>query len=936
MANKFLRKRPNRLLTGRNNYFDTGGPANAPGINDSAYVGKPGTPAAQTIAQYNYNQANPKAPSMYNSAATNNSLSMQDIASLGSAGAQSISSLVSGLSSSDVGIRQKQLTEGVYNQMASPIQNDSYANLLASQSNAKRLGDVSKYDLGAKRGFDIFSDALNAGNAGFAAGASLGNPWAAAAAATVATGASLFGSFTRNRKAAKARDKVNNTIAYVNDFNDRSFLNRGDNLNSAQLSSLNANYAAKGGPLNSVHGGYFTNGLQYINNGGTHESNPNEGVPVSIDPEGVPNLVEEGEVMFNDYVYSNRMKVPKGMRKKYKLGSKALTFADAAKRLNRESEERPNDPISKNGLLSFMEELAEAQEKLREKEQMKEQLAMQLAAQQGALQGIPMDGSVYAYGGRMGNIFKGTGGSSNQTEPRAPRKYRHNNMELTENDPLYSYYSPYLGKNGAIDFNKLYDKNSLWSIKRQKILDMLKNDPTGDSTKAFQKWYADQINEYNKGYEGYYDYTPNEITYDEVRRLSQDNYLGFGHNVFFDEGIDEWAAPPKIIRKIKGQNSAEEPTDFPEKYAYYPGVRNGFIWEKEIEPYWQYSYINDYNPETNELTMYYDPVKGKKTGPIRQKFIDQQGNSVKDEEGNEIGVQDRDWFVNKGWDYSLFGDPTELEDGTQVFRLKDPPKTSKYTPNIFDQGWTDLLMDFVNLGLTVGNKPDYSAIDSYLNAASEAASNYPMVKAEAIGDYQKKKYEDIDREVNIANQLALSGIRNSMNLSGGNRGAAQASTIAALNTALNNQGNLYNQAYKANREEDNRVATFNRETNQFNASNKLTADQANQSAALKGREWHLNALLSGANLKNQMKTTWEEGIGNNISNIGEAFNNIARQRTSVGMFNHLMSKDVAPNYMLPYAELYKAQMENYEKYAGTGKKAKGGKVTKRRRKGLTY
>jgi hypothetical protein len=39
------------------------------------------------------------------------------------------------------------------------------------------------------------------------------------------------------------------------------------------------------------------------------------------------------------------------MKKKYKLGTKSsLSFADAAMKLAKESEERPNDPISNRGL----------------------------------------------------------------------------------------------------------------------------------------------------------------------------------------------------------------------------------------------------------------------------------------------------------------------------------------------------------------------------------------------------------------------------------------------------------------------------------------------------------------------------------------------------------------------------------------------------------
>ena len=42
----------------------------------------------------------------------------------------------------------------------------------------------------------------------------------------------------------------------------------------------------------------------------------------------------EGEVIFNDYVFSNRLKVPKAVKQKYKLrGNKELSFADAAKNM---------------------------------------------------------------------------------------------------------------------------------------------------------------------------------------------------------------------------------------------------------------------------------------------------------------------------------------------------------------------------------------------------------------------------------------------------------------------------------------------------------------------------------------------------------------------------------------------------------------------------
>lgn len=173
----------------------------------------------------------------------------------------------------------------------------------------------------------------------------------------------------------KTVDKANslnkaNAAAYNTAM--RNINNTADNIAADTLANLERNYAAFGGPLfaygGHTHGADFTNGLMFVNNGGSHESNPYEGVPVSMDPEGNPNLVEEGEVIWNDYVFSNRLKVPKAVRSKYKLrGPKDMTFAKAVENISKESNERPNDPISKRGLDNNLMLLAMEQEKLRPK-----------------------------------------------------------------------------------------------------------------------------------------------------------------------------------------------------------------------------------------------------------------------------------------------------------------------------------------------------------------------------------------------------------------------------------------------------------------------------------------------------------------------------------------------------------------------------------------
>lgn len=118
-----------------------------------------------------------------------------------------------------------------------------------------------------------------------------------------------------------------------------------------------------------THGGDFSNGVTFINNGGTHEQNPFEGVPMGVAPDGQPNLVEEGEVLYKDYVFSNRLHPTDKELKESNLPKKykGHTFALIAEDMSKESAERPNDPISKRGLEASLGKLASLQEEQRMK-----------------------------------------------------------------------------------------------------------------------------------------------------------------------------------------------------------------------------------------------------------------------------------------------------------------------------------------------------------------------------------------------------------------------------------------------------------------------------------------------------------------------------------------------------------------------------------------
>ena len=153
-----------------------------------------------------------------------------------------------------------------------------------------------------------------------------------------------------------------------------------------------AKWHSFGGNLNT-NGADFSNGQIIVGNGGTHEENPMEGVPMGMDAEGNPNLVEQGEVIFNDYVFSNRLFADGSLLESFNLPKSydGYSFAAIAEKLGEESKERPNDPISKRGLLSSMSRLQQAQETVRQQNQ------------------VGQEGVQYAHGGRMGTLFDGLG-----------------------------------------------------------------------------------------------------------------------------------------------------------------------------------------------------------------------------------------------------------------------------------------------------------------------------------------------------------------------------------------------------------------------------------------------------------------------------------------------------------------------------------------------
>lgn len=168
---------------------------------------------------------------------------------------------------------------------------------------------------------------------------------------------------------------------------------RADRINK-QNEFFKMNNKAYGGPLFN-HGGDWSNGLTFIDEGGTHSENPLGGVPVGIDPEGTPNLVEEGEIIWNDYVFSNRLKPTKKQLETVGYDNKYdnWTFAKIVEDVQKISAETPVDKISTDTLNDNLMQLVAMQEEIRMKKENNK--------------------NKFKYGGKFGNVFEGTGNEAN-------------------------------------------------------------------------------------------------------------------------------------------------------------------------------------------------------------------------------------------------------------------------------------------------------------------------------------------------------------------------------------------------------------------------------------------------------------------------------------------------------------------------------------------
>lgn len=704
---------------------------------------------------------------------------------------------------------------------------------------------------------------------------------------------------------------------YLLESNRNNTYNQLTNIRNSTFNDQGLRMAAFGGQL-STNGADFPNngGLNFINNGGTHEKNPNNGVPQGVSIDGQQNLVEEGEVVWNDYVFSNRLKVSKDTIKKYKLKENS-TFAEAAKKLSAEIEERPNDPISNRGIEVTLGDLQAVQEELRMKKQaaelkrvinkmspeelmqlqamaaqwqqalpqqqvdpnMQNQQAMQeqamqeqaMAQEQG---GVPQEGMfanggyLFATGGRVQKLLENYDDSqllhiaaSLGTDDFDPDKYQHNQAkpELIK----------YIMNNAAYANDYKMALESINSLARVGILkdeDVAYDYSKSEKNKADMKAYNERITNYreslNKG--------KSTGKYAEAKTSNKENEELLAFQEFWDY----------MLHPIDKNNLSDPNSDDSYRLGMLKkmdaninketGVASLFDKEGNLREDW----IDIAKPRTQDYISgqfhVYGKVPEKATG--ERYVVRGTDGRIYDMDYNKINPLYR--VVNKG------DDPVDKEGNITHYKTVALPEYE--VPEETDGGGNKPIVpkptwyrDLAMLGPLFGlgmNKQD----DNTMAVSPTLPSMSP------IGDYLGYNPIDSQRYINANNQQVAQQLNAVYNMSGANTQSALAQAALLNREAQVNQNEKLAALEAANFERKAKVGEFNRGTNQTNAG--MFSNLQQQQQAL--NNFMLDQGKYNATARKMDRDAYNVATGENLTQL---FNNFGNRGLENYYFNQIAS-----------------------------------------------
>ena len=784
--------------------------------------------------------------------------------------------------------------------------------------------------------------ALGIGSAmasGAAAGSVFG-PWGAAigaAAAGLTKGASLL---FKRKKAKSMADKQNEenrrTNEALSDFqqraldaqDDKDFANYMINFSGGKDSV----FAAFGGQLHT-NGADFLNGASIIEAGGSHEENPNRGVQIGVDKQGTPNLVEEGEVVYDDYVFSNRLKANDEVLGYANLPLKYrdMPFSDIAKKLLKPSEDQLNDPITTRTLKANMAKLRNAQEVFK-----------QIYGTGDIANQFAFGGNIYASGGpfafdsylkNINTIINSDGNLTNEAMTLFMNGDYSGYYDESKVDLAAKTYASYQSTHRGKDYQQAYEERySQIKSEIEKHLQPLKNRigaamylsqrgirlmPSG---KPFGDVPRDIYDTYNNIASGKTSYSQAMKSFkpSEYRTQSnQDSNSSDGNiGVKQDKSKVGYVKPTK---KITTKDLAEGRGDnyhralSPDTIQYNRDVDEATV--REYEKTGDYADFIDYvkNIATdNEINEWIKTLESGKYGDL------------KDSNGKTYKIKGKDDLIRLMTD-GKFGpihhfaynasrtkaaeDKTPQESKEQVIdEVADKTGASrpdaqkqvddyiKANPDIqvSDAPWKNLPtgLRYAPVGSALAglamNSKDYSDVDQF--AAQTARPN--SVRYSPIAGYISPDYvSPFEMSAPIVEQMGATR-RAISNASAGNRAQALAALANADKLGIEQLGRAYIQGKAYNSAQRKQAADFNRATDMFNAQNDMQAQSMNMYL----NNYYLNRAQQILGARQSIDAAYNAARSANLNSLTQSLANIGKQNAYLNM----MASNKALGYrMLP-------------------------------------
>lgn len=657
-----------------------------------------------------------------------------------------------------------------------------------------------------------------------------------------------------------------------------------------------------------------------INNGGTHEQNKYEGVPLGVDDKGIPNLVEEGEVIWRgagnrligkhlfadggsveqeqDYVFSNRLKPSQTLLNEVNIAVKQpnkkkkdqKSYADIAKDIYKEQKERPNDPITNNTINANLGKLKDAQEVDRAKEEAKQ-------ARKAMANGMA---------GMMGN-----------------------------------------GMNPAPEVNQMQDPNMQMQQEQspeqmQQPQDLSMYNRSGNEMMGQQMAFGGEVNKFDGGGK----FNPfNWFRKKNNQTQTNDYYIDPNQNPYANRGFGNIVNgdTPMVDNSMMGVDGSilnngtfiKPVTDSPSAINYSEQPQNQFGAVHNAGSYGKTFLEAAPNAFGNNITgnLYFNPYTGEfsntsfrnsstsmaianngqqvanngdvavannaNTGVNPQVVSNSNSNSsyTKTYSSEQEPVQ-----VAGGMDYNtnaetdnktnlnyknVNGVPLpENKGGNQETRKVSPTTGIDFRPTPTWFRYVPVFGGMLSVARDMAGKddPDESLVNEAL--ANAKRGNYMPVSPSHIGDYLQYNPFDINYATNKLNAQSAATRRAMLNASNGNRATAAANMLAADYNAQVGLGEMQKQAYDYNLGQRKTVGEFNKDTNKFNATQDLEAQRANQQALASLKNYQMQSNLDAARLKYQMDM---DNLSRKHANLTSFLNNVGEVGRDNLNYNMAMS-----------------------------------------------